>query len=335
MFLFAITNKSFDFISYKKVDELISYNLDKINYRNNGNKNKLLYEALIKPIEDQIKEVKKLYISTDGFLNEVAIEILSKTGTKFNLLEDKYEIVYVENGKTILKIDEKNKVSDLGQFIIYGGINYDCSVNTSKKGDFVSEIKPMQLSGSKKEINQLNEKLQNQLIKPIVVSDCEANKTSFLNHIMDKSYSHIHVSTHGILNNTQSANNYFSHNVRSQLLFAKESEYDDPYISAIEILNQNMSDKELVFLSACNTGKGTYLSGYGNASIANAFKKAGAKQVVSTLWPIPDDISAELSNHFYNAYLDSKNAHMALKLAKLHLRNKYSPEKWAAFRVLN
>ena len=77
------------------------------------------------------------------------------------------------------------------------------------------------------------------------------------------------------------------------------------------------------------------MSGFGNASVANAFKKAGAKKVIATLWPIPDDVTVELCDHFYTHYLKSNDANSAMQYAKKMLRSKYSPEQWASFRVMN
>ena len=91
----------------------------------------------------------------------------------------------------------------------------------------------------------------------------------------------------------------------------------------------------MVFVSACNTGKGLYKPGFGNASIANAFMRAGVKKVVATLWPIPDKITTELCHHFYAHYLTNKDANEAMRFAKDKLKVHYSPEQWAAFRVMN
>lgn len=343
VFLFIISKNSFQFVKYDNISAILSCITERSNYRNNGLKNKQLYQYVVGPFEKHLQKNKNIYVSTDGILNDVAIEILSKAGTKSNILEDNFNIVHIENGRTLYKIKHKSDKENLRQFMVIGGINYHCSVPKNENDKIqIGNIKNQEfnveeLAGSAKEIKVIETSLLEYNLNSTVISECEAHKSAFITHLNDKKFSHIHVSTHGINRSGESTNthNYFADNSRAQLLLARRTELEDAHISAIEILNQDMSDKELVFLSACSTGKGDYLSGYGNASVANAFKKAGAKLVVSTLWPISDDVSAEFSSHFYKAYLKSKDAQQALKFAKLQLREKYNPEKWAAFRLLN
>jgi len=51
--------------------------------------------------------------------------------------------------------------------------------------------------------------------------------------------------------------------------------------------------QDLVFLSACESGTGKYVSGEGMMSLARSFFQAGSRSVISTLWPIRDDLSKE------------------------------------------
>ena len=51
--------------------------------------------------------------------------------------------------------------------------------------------------------------------------------------------------------------------------------------------------QSLVFLSACETGTGKIVSGEGVMSLARSFFQAGSRSVISTLWPIRDDLSKD------------------------------------------
>lgn len=347
MYLFITEKDGFHFYSYKNILDSLSSQWDVSNYTNNGKKNKELYDYLIQPIQKYLTNKDNIYISTDGVLNQVAIDILRPSdGSGKDLLGDIYELVYIDNARSIVPKEVKNSDrKQMPSYLLSGGIQYDCYDDKNDAILAINDHKSMlerssfqYLQGSKREIDLLSAKLKTNNINAQSLTECAATKISIITALNDKTINHIHLSTHGYLTNDQSTNtqNYYAYNSNAQLLFAKESISDDPQLSAIEIINQNISDKELVFLAACNTGKGTYMSGFGNASVANAFKKAGAKKVVATLWPIPDDITAELCDHFYDHYLATNDANAAMRHAQKILRAKYSsPEKWAAFRVMN
>ena len=95
-------------------------------------------------------------------------------------------------------------------------------------------------------------------------------------------------------------------------------------------------DAELVVLSACDTGRGR-ITGEGILGLTRAFMRAGAKTVVSSLWRVPDDATADLMVTFHQALLDgsgmSKSA--ALRQAMLATMDKHpDPINWAAFTVV-
>ncbi len=343
LYLFIVSDESVVFHNYKNIVDTLELQLSSTNYTNNGKMNKALYHYLIKPIEVYLKDKRKLYISPDGKLNQIAIEILSPTGSKQSILEDYYQIVYVENSRTIVESNVEKTDKFKNNFLLVGGINYQCHAsNDGLLATVAQDIQKIRsdiqyLEGSKKEVDKISEKLKVQNLPFMALMDCDATKEKLITAANSSDVTHIHISTHGLSKSSTGANinKYFTSNSSAQLILAQSYANDDAYLSALEVINQNVSNKELVFLSACNTGQGTYMSGFGNASVANAFKKAGAKKVVATLWPIPDDVTVELCDHFYTHYLKSYDANAAMQHAKKILRSRYSPEQWAAFRVMN
>ena len=342
LYLFAVTSDKLSFVNYKNIVDTLSLELTATNYTNNGKKNKALYNYLIKPIEYLINGKSKMYISPDGLLNQIAIEVLSNTGSEKDILEDQFDIVYIENSRTLIDGENPLPFTKSNQYLLVGGIDYTCHSKHQEAYAYNQEIQKNRseiqyLEGSFKEVIQISEKLKTSQVNCLLKTKCEASKDSIIEAVGKNQFSYIHISTHGLIDDKKTSNldNYFTQNNNAQILLAKSSENDDAALSAIEIINQDLSSKELIFLSACNTGQGTYMSGFGNASVANAFKKAGAKKVIATLWPIPDDVTVELCDHFYTHYLKSNDANAAMQYAKKILRTKYSPEQWAAFRVMN
>ncbi len=93
--------------------------------------------------------------------------------------------------------------------------------------------------------------------------------------------------------------------VRSGLAFAGANqaeagtEEDDGILTALEITGMDLSETELVVLSACETGVGDVKNGEGVFGLRRAFALAGARRVVMSLWPVSDAVTASQMRAFY------------------------------------
>lgn len=110
----------------------------------------------------------------------------------------------------------------------------------------------------------------------------------------------------------------------------------DGLLTGLEIVKLNLSQTELVVLSACETGKGTaenWINGTYYNSLQRAFRLAGAKAVLASKWKVPDKQTQELMVEFYTNWLEKKmTKHKALQQAQLILSKKYpEPYYWAAW----
>jgi CHAT domain-containing protein len=114
---------------------------------------------------------------------------------------------------------------------------------------------------------------------------------------------------------------------------------DDGRLEVHEILGLKVG-AQLVFLSGCETGVGPawmteFVRGEDYASLAQAFLFAGARTVVSTLWPIADEGAAELATRFY-ARLATEGPPEALAGAQREMLaggRRSAPYYWAAYQV--
>ena len=231
--------------------------------------------------------------------------------------------------------------------ILWGGVEYGSSDTVSSgvsgtrgilRGDMLGK-----LPNSLTEVNQVAALLRNGGGKATVVSGSAATEKSFTSRNHKQDYI-LHVSTHGFFHDSGIFTNPMQN---SGLLFANSQKYwandslassindADGILRADEIAKLDLSGCRLVVLSACQTGLGEYNS-EGVYGLQRAFKLAGAQSVLMSLWSVDDKATAELMTEFYRRLITGQDPDEALVAAQRTLREKgYSPDKWAAFVLLN
>lgn len=113
---------------------------------------------------------------------------------------------------------------------------------------------------------------------------------------------------------------------------------EDGILTAYEISQMNLSNTELVVLSACETGLGDIWGNEGVYGLQRAFKIAGAKYLIMSLWKVNDQATKELMTDFYQQWLtNGMTIPDAFRVAQQNMKLKYpeSPYYWAGFVLLN
>ncbi|MBD0375490.1 MAG: CHAT domain-containing protein, partial [Flavisolibacter sp.] len=73
----------------------------------------------------------------------------------------------------------------------------------------------------------------------------------------------------------------------------------------------------------------------GVIGLQRAFKMAGVKQMIVSLWSVYDEPTMELITLFYRNWLGGQSTREALRNAQLKMKEKYSdPYYWAGFVVI-
>ncbi|MEM7532959.1 MAG: CHAT domain-containing tetratricopeptide repeat protein [Chloroflexota bacterium] len=110
----------------------------------------------------------------------------------------------------------------------------------------------------------------------------------------------------------------------------------DESLFLADILNFDLEATDLVTLSASETGVIPELGGV-TLSLAGAFLVAGAKTVLSNLWPVDDQSTCLLMTQFYQEWNKTHDVADSLQAAQAHVRaNGYDhPFFWAAFQALS
>ena len=108
---------------------------------------------------------------------------------------------------------------------------------------------------------------------------------------------------------------------------------EDGILTAYEISQMDLRHTELVVLSAYETGLGDIKGNEGVYGLQRAFRIAGAKYLIMSLWQVPDFQTQELMTFFYQKWLEEKmTVRQALKAAQEEMRQKrYEPFYWAGF----
>jgi len=108
----------------------------------------------------------------------------------------------------------------------------------------------------------------------------------------------LHVATHAfLLSKSCGDGNPLLH---SGLVFAgANSSREHSILTAQQIASMDLSGVNWAVLSACNTGAGELHDGEGVLGLQRAFRVAGARSVIMTLWPVDDDMSRRYMHELY------------------------------------
>ena len=114
---------------------------------------------------------------------------------------------------------------------------------------------------------------------------------------------------------------------------------EDGILTAYEVSAMDLEGTELVVLSACETGLGEMTEGEGVYGLRRAFQIAGARTVVSALWPVGDEETAELMGRIYQGGdLGIADVMRKVQMEEIHvLRSRGQvdhPFTWGAFIAL-
>ena len=138
----------------------------------------------------------------------------------------------------------------------------------------------------------------------------------------------LHLATHGRANDKTGDYSF--------LVFTRQPDSsENEILYARDIYNLQLN-ADLVTLSACETGLGELQSNEGIISLARAFTFAGAKSIITSLWPVSDAKTKDLMIDFYKNLRRGMLKDDALRQAKLDFlqRNRGQaahPFYWAGF----
>ncbi|MGL1863352.1 MAG: CHAT domain-containing protein [Pseudodesulfovibrio sp.] len=133
----------------------------------------------------------------------------------------------------------------------------------------------------------------------------------------------IHIAAHGKFHSDAPLN--------SAILLTPTKD-DDGRLTVADLYTMELN-ADLVTLSACETGMGDVKSGDDVIGLSRGFLYAGARSLVTSLWPVPDRETTFLMIEFYRN-LKTMNRADALRHAQLAAKERFPPPFfWAAFQL--
>jgi CHAT domain-containing protein len=323
------------------------YELDKkyFNYYKNSIANRTVdknsYNKYWAKIDSAVNNKKTLFVSTDGIYSQLNINTLALQNNTYSI--DKYNINYILNTK-FLTYKSKVTAPKAKKAVLLGFPDYG---NTGI-------VTP--LPGTKIEIEKANIQLKS---AGFATSVFLQNKATETNLKAIKSPYLLHVATHGYFQpDANEDHDGLSFGIESQkakenpllrgglLLADAESAMsnldtvevksaDNGIFTAYEAMNLDLNETEIVFLSACETGKGESKSGEGVYGLQRAIQVAGAKTIIMSLWKVSDEATQKLINLFYAEWLKTGNKSASFIKAQKQLKLTYpDPLFWGAFVMI-
>lgn len=322
------------------------------------------YQYYFQPLAEFLKKrnVSTVYFSPDGVYNQINVNSIENPDTKKYLI-DELDIRFVTNTRELLETGGGHQNSQSPVLIGYPKYNLDTTevdrqklhqsitrgrgLNRTWRGGLLRYMRGdggiTQLPGTQVEIEKIAALFGE---GSMVYTAGQASERTAKN--VDNP-SILHVATHGYFLQDQTADqNQSSVYVASPLLnaglilagaenFLNTGEPlneagDDGILTAFEAMNLKLDKTDLVVLSACETALGDLKNGEGVYGLQRAFKLAGARNIVMSLWNVDDEATQELMTTFYAEMLRTGDRHEAFRTAQQKVKQKYpSPFYWAAF----
>lgn len=298
--------------------------------RSSGSRN--LYHLVWQPLEPYLAKTRDVYYSSAGLLCNIAFHAVytgtGYLGTRFGL------------HRCLSLTDRPATTGERpGAIQVWGNIDYDTEG-------------PMQSLGAA-EVNRLKGVFRN---LPFTSYEGAAATEENFKQEAAATQGILHISTHGFytpfdqeMAGAATPGGFIAATVnplfRCGLAFAGANYYwikgvprgnhDDGILTGYEIEQLDLHRVQLVTLSACETGLGDVTDNEGTLGLQRAFRLAGVRRLLVSLWQVPARQTAELLSLFYEKWLDGQGPGEALRTAENTLRQRgYPPYYWAGFVLI-
>lgn len=334
-----------------------------------------LFNLIWKPIDKYMTGIKTIYFAPAGNLFRISFGALSINtgqvlGDKYRLIQLNSTAALVYQTQQFLSLSDKiqlyggieydgdtaelKKLNVSNNISIYG---LKTAIGNSSGGNTFRY-----LPGTAEEVKAIKKQADKAGINASVFTGTSATEESFNALNGPASPSVLHIATHGfffpdpandprdsIQKKFQISGKAFRQSanplMRAGLLFAGANNtwkgqfmdgMEDGIVTAYETSSRYLPNTKLVVLSACETALGDIQGSEGVYGLQRAFTIAGVKNLVMSLWKVPDEETSAFMQAFYRNMFNKQSVsdafYGAQKMMKARYRNE--PFKWAAWILI-
>lgn len=275
------------------------------------------YEIYWQPFKVHLDSVTKVFLSPDGIYNQLNINVLLNPETGNYLLEE-VDIYMLASMKELIEIREPPASTNdrkLSKATLVGRPHY------------AQQNHLADLEGTETEVRNISKILQDGQWETTVFLGENALESAVK---QTDSPTVLHIASHGFFTNEI----YEDPMLSSGLMLStyRNDATEDGLLTSYEAMGLSLENTDLVVLSACETGLGSIKNGEGVYGLQRAFKIAGAKNVMMSLWLADDWATQRLMKEFYQQWLLTGDRRKAFRIAQQKMKEKYAnPYYWGAF----
>jgi CHAT domain-containing protein len=254
------------------------------------------------PLKAELDNARLVLVVPDGVLNLVPFGALPD-GDGY-LVEHGPVVHILSSERDLLPANSEQKKSGL---LAIGSPSFQLTKLDAPQGGLregpanCEDLSKMQfnaLPGSLSEVNDISStwKRWNGLEPEELLTGEDATRAKFLEAAPRSRI--LHIATHAFVLNKNCGNG--NPLLTSGLVFAgANNSRDASVLTAEQIASIDLNGVDWAVLSACNTGYGELKDGEGVLGLERAFRVAGARSVVMTLWPVDDQTTRNFMRHLY------------------------------------
>ncbi len=249
-----------------------------------------LYDLLLAPADEQLRNKKMLIIVPDEALWELPFQAL-QTPTGCYTLED-HAISYAPSLSVLRAITLKRRGQTLRQaslpdLLAFGNPTLDYNVDHAEKGDLMSAGLGA-LPEAEQQVKALAQIYGATNSKVYTGSEAREDRLK----VEAGQYRIIHLAAHGILNDVSPMYSYI------MLARNRADTKEDGLLETWELMNLDLH-ADMVVLSACETARGSVRAGEGMVGLSWGFFVAGSPTTLVSQWKVDSASTTELMLGFY------------------------------------
>ena len=319
-------------------------------------RNNAIYRLLWGKLKGYCKGKNTVFISSNTYLSFVNLgALLSPNGVR---VSEELEVQILSSTSEIPCAKKKTNFSNAALFgiDIFGkrdvkdeNLYNEIVREITERGNFQA------LEHAVEEVNTIESEMNSFHIKVQIFSNNEATESNFRS-LNGNASQIIHIATHCFNITNINKNKYLSRlmaishreaaMIGTGIIFANANSswnnndmynnyFEDGILLSEDISRLNLNGCELLVLSGCQSGEGRLYED-GIFGLQRAFKLAGVKSLLLSLWNVNDMVAKEFMTLFYKALFQTNDKYKAYLYAQNEIRNKYNnPYYWAPFIIID